>query len=101
MEDVAMRKSVTLSWVFIAFFLIISFSAFVRRIVSVSARFLLSFIPFSQESRQVISAMKGVISYCLQEKKVVTAAAVHGGADVGHQFELPALAFYGSTVLPR
>lgn len=26
---------------------------------------------FIQESRQSISAMKGVISYCLQEKKVV------------------------------
>ncbi len=31
-------------------------------------------IKFIQESRQVISAMKGVISYCLQEKKVVDKA---------------------------
>lgn len=37
----------------------------------------------------------------LNDEVLLTAAAVHGGADVGHQFELPALAFYGSTVLPR
>lgn len=37
----------------------------------------------------------------LNDEVVLTAAAVHGGADVGHQFELPALAFQSGTVLPR
>ena len=35
----------------------------------------------------------------LKEKVLLVAAAVHGGADIGHQFELPTLAFHGGTVL--
>ncbi|WP_322199689.1 hypothetical protein [Acutalibacter intestini] len=33
-------------------------------------------VKFTQESRQSICAMKGVISYCLQEKKVADDALV-------------------------
>lgn len=37
----------------------------------------------------------------LKDEVPLAATAVHGGADIGHQFELPTLAFQSSTVLPR
>lgn len=37
----------------------------------------------------------------LKDEVLLAAAAVHGGADVSHQFELPTLAFQSGTVLPR
>ena len=37
----------------------------------------------------------------LKDEVLLAAAAVHDGADIGHQFELPALAFQSGTVLPR
>ena len=37
----------------------------------------------------------------LKDEVLLAATAVHGGADIGHQFELPTLAFQSGAVLPR